>query len=63
MNITNKREMLRNQSHWDDHFLCTNRRVPYGIWLNVERLFSTSPQERQAMIEGIFDQLGLENPS
>jgi len=37
MNLESKREILRGTANFSEHFLCTNRGVNYGLWVNVEK--------------------------
>ena len=59
LNLFRKRDLARYKADFTKHFLCTFRREPYGLWLNLQELRDISPEERAEVIIEIFHEVGL----
>ena len=57
--LSSKRALLRNQAPYDEHFVCTEYKAPYAIWLNIDKLKEIPVDKRYKVIIDAFDQLGL----
>lgn len=57
MLLTNKRDLTRGKAPFDQDFLCTNRGVPVGIWINVEKSIERGREETLKEIDAMLIKL------
>ena len=55
--LASKRQVLRNKADFENHFICTMEKAPYGVWLNVNKLGELSKEERVQLLSEVLSWL------
>ena len=57
--VVKKRDFVRAQTSFDDHFVITRRGVPQGLYLSVERMKIMHQQEISDFLHEVLTYLGV----
>ena len=58
--LIDKRDLIRYKADFSDHFICSQRKVLEGVWLNIEQLRDMGQEERFQFIIDLFHMLELD---
>ena len=57
--VVKKRDFVRAQTSFDDHFVITRRGVPQGLYLSVERMKIMKDEEISDFLREVLTYLGI----